>query len=71
MDYDEQALFDGLMEEVSKNTIYAKLGRETFTKISYVFYEKLFAIAPSMFFSLCNRFVIIFNLIIKSLSFIR
>lgn len=48
MDYDEQALLDGLMEEISKNTIYSRLGRETFVKISNLFYEKLFAIAPSM-----------------------
>jgi hypothetical protein len=45
---DEGSLLATLMAEVSQNTIYSRIGTEKFIQISTTFYDKLFAIAPSM-----------------------
>jgi hypothetical protein len=49
-EFDEEALLNQIMSEVAdKPTVYSKLGgKDIFVKISEVFYEKLFAIAPSV-----------------------
>jgi hypothetical protein len=46
---EDEDLFNSLMAEVSKNTIYTRIGRDNFIAISNHFYDKLFEIAPSMF----------------------